>query len=265
MKVNPELEFYVYVHFRKDDGLPFYVGKGCDKRAWRVDGRNEHWNRIVSKHGLRVEIFKSLLSENEAFELEKSLILALGRGFLCNHTNGGEGVSGRIISPESRAKMALAQIGRKHSAKSKAKMGVSLKRQVYCSNGMKFDGVIDAEAWLKTEGFLKARQSVISRCASGLRKSAYGFSWSYFDRPTYDPLEIDAEKRLKQSAAKKGKVARNIRAVLRSDGIRFCSAKLAADFMRELGHMKASNSAICACCAGRKKTAYGYSWEYEKG
>ena len=258
MKNKPQLEFYVYIHFRTDDGLPFYVGKGRANRAWRTDGRSIQWNRIVAKHGLQVEILKSNLSEFDAFDLEKSTILTLGRGFLCNHTDGGEGVAGWEPSNETKARMSAAQTGRKHSDEAKSKMGLSFKKVVYCSNGMKFDSAGDAAK------FVSGKASVISRCAAGLRKSAYGASWSYMGFPKYDPGQIDACRKEKQSAAKKGKVAKNVRAVLRSDGMRFSSIKVAADFMRESGNMNATNSAICACCSGRKKSAYGYSWKYEK-
>lgn len=258
MKNKPQLEFYVYIHFRSDDGLPFYVGKGRANRAWRTDGRSVQWNRIVAKHGLKVEILKTSLSEIDAFELEKSTILTLGRGFLCNHTDGGEGVAGWEPSDETKARMAAAQLGRKHSAASKAKMGLAFKKSVYCSNGMKFDGAGDAAK------FVSGKASVISRCAGGLRKSAYGLAWSYSDFPKHDPMQIDACRKAKQSAAKKGKVAKNVRAVLRSDGMRFSSIKVAADFMVSAGSVNATNSAICACCTGRKKSAYGYSWKYEK-
>ena len=257
MKHKPQLEFYVYIHFRNDDGLPFYVGKGRGNRAWRTDGRSVQWNRIVAKHGLKVEILKVNLSETDAFELEKSTILALGRGFLCNHTNGGEGVSGWTPSDETKARMSAAQLGRKHSDAAKAKMGLTFKKVIYCSNGMKFNGASDAAK------FTSGKASVISRCASGLRKSAYGLAWSYLGFPKYDPLLIDICRKEKQSAAKKGKVAKNVRSVLRSDGMRFSSIKIAADFMVTAGSINATGSAICACCTGRKKSAYGYSWKYE--
>lgn len=257
MKNKPQLEFYVYIHFRSDDGLPFYVGKGRENRAWRTDGRSIQWNRIVAKHGLKIEILKGELSEISAFELEKSTILALGRGFLCNHTDGGEGVAGWEPNAETKARMSAAQLGRKHSDAAKAKMGVAFKKPVYCSNGMKFAGCGDAAK------FVLGKASVISRCAAGLRKSAYGFAWSYDGFIEYNPLLIDACRKEKQSAAKIGKIAKNVRPVLRSDGIRFSSIKVAADFMRESGSVRATNSAICACCAGRKKSAYGYSWKYE--
>ena len=258
MKNKPQLEFYVYIHSRRDDGLPFYVGKGRANRAWRTDGRSVHWNRIVAKHGLNVDLLKSGLSELDAFELEKSTILTLGRGFLCNHTDGGEGVAGWTPSDETKARMSVAQSGRKHSAAAKAKMGISFKKSVYCSNGMKFDGAGDASK------FVGGKASVISRCAAGLRKSAYGYAWSYADYPQLNQAAIDACRKEKQSAAKKGKVAKNVRAVLRSDSVRFSSIKAAADFMRESGSANATNSAICACCSGRKKSAYGYAWKYEK-
>lgn len=264
MDKKPQLAFYVYLHIRKDDGVAFYVGKGKAKRAWVTSGRSAYWNRVVAKHGLSVEIVKSDLSEEAALELEKATILKIGRGFLCNLTDGGEGVSGWRPSEENRARMSKAQKGRKHSVSSRLKMGKDFKKPVYCSNGLMFDGVADAVAWAKDAGFSGARQSVLSRCAAGLRKSAYSLAWSYFGFPTYDALEISLQRKAKQAAAKIGKKAPNIRSVIRSDGKVFESVKSAADFLKKSGHEKASSAAICACCRGRKKSAYGYGWEYEK-
>lgn len=254
----PQLEFYVYIHFRNDDGLPFYVGKGRANRAWRTDGRSVQWNRIVAKHGLRVEILKSNLSEVDAFALEKSTIFTLGRGFLCNHTDGGEGVAGWEPSNETKARMSAAQTGRKHSDAAKAKMGLSFKKAVYCSNGMKFDSAGDAAK------FVSGKASVISRCAAGLRKSAYSLAWSYVDFPKCDLLEIDKVRRANQSKAKIGLPAKNRITVVRSDGLVYPSATGACDFMKTVGHPKAAVSAITACCRGKRKLAYGYSWKYEK-
>lgn len=89
-------EFYVYVHRRASDNLPFYVGKGKDKRAWSQSPRSAFWKNVKTKHGLIVEIVFDNLSEEEAFQCEKDTILEF-RYFgypLVNLTNGGEGASG---------------------------------------------------------------------------------------------------------------------------------------------------------------------------
>lgn len=91
--------YYVYIHKKKTTGEVFYVGKGKEKRAWAINGRNKYWKNIVSKHGFTVEIYATDLQEWYALELEKELILKYGRlvdksGSLCNITIGGESCGG---------------------------------------------------------------------------------------------------------------------------------------------------------------------------
>jgi hypothetical protein len=91
-------EFYVYAHRKATTGEIFYIGKGKDSRCKVTQRRTDHWNRIVKKHGLIIDIVFSNLSESEAFEAEVFLISEIGRlnlktGKLINLTDGGEGIS----------------------------------------------------------------------------------------------------------------------------------------------------------------------------
>ena len=84
-------KFYVYVFLRQDRFSPYYVGKGCGRRAWSNTGRKV---RVPSKD--RVVIIKDKLTEEEAFQLERTLIKfwgrkCLGEGVLLNLSEGGEG------------------------------------------------------------------------------------------------------------------------------------------------------------------------------
>lgn len=89
--------YYVYVHKDCATGDVFYVGKGHGQRAWNTKSRNSKWESKVASlsHGWQVEIVQDDLSENEAFDLEISLIekyggpQALG-GKLTNEALGGE-------------------------------------------------------------------------------------------------------------------------------------------------------------------------------
>lgn len=107
-------EFYVYVHYRKDNNRPFYVGKGKGQRAYVQRGRSEYWQRVASKYGYSVEILFDGLTEREALDEEISVIAELRyHGFeLTNHTNGGEGTSGYKATPEARAKISIIHKGR---------------------------------------------------------------------------------------------------------------------------------------------------------
>ena len=122
-------KFYVYVHRRKSDNKPFYVGKGCGKRAWRQDGRNEHWDRTFIKHGLTVEIVFDNLDEQTAFQVEKDTILEFKYfGYpLTNKTDGGEGVSGSVCSEEHRRKLALVHKGKPKKPEAIAKTAAAHK------------------------------------------------------------------------------------------------------------------------------------------
>lgn len=100
--------FYVYTHARPD-GSVFYVGKGRGRRAWDFSPtrRTAHHRNIVEKYGLlaiRVEVYPAA-SEDDAFAEERRLIAELKASgiALINLTDGGEGVSGRLMTDASRA------------------------------------------------------------------------------------------------------------------------------------------------------------------
>lgn len=117
--------FYVYQHRRNDTGEVFYVGKGSGNRAWSCESRNRHWNHIVSKYGMTVEILCDGVDEDFAFLLESDIIAKLGRrdlktGALVNMTDGGDGVPGYTHTPAVRAKISRAFRGKKLSPEHRA-------------------------------------------------------------------------------------------------------------------------------------------------
>lgn len=255
-----DCKFYVYAHRRKSDGEIFYIGKGCGPRASILSGRSKWWGRIANKHRCDFEILYSGLSENLAFLLEKHLIKDIGRHRLCNATDGGEGLSGYVASEETRKLLSIAGKGRLLSGEAKKKISEKLSRRVFCSNGMVFESSPKAVEWLRENGSHGARCAGISRAALGERKLAFGYAWSYTGVPMFDQDAAKEETRRLQSEAKRGKPAKNVKAVRSSLGEEFSSAKLAAKWLRDNGYPKASNSAICAVINGRKKTAYGRTW-----
>jgi hypothetical protein len=121
--------YYVYAHQRQSDGKCFYIGKGKNYRAWDKTKRNQYWKSTVNKHGLNVVILVNNISEDKAFELEKSFIQQIGLENLTNLTDGGEGISGykRKFTEEHKAKISAASVGRKKSEESKAKMSLNKK------------------------------------------------------------------------------------------------------------------------------------------
>jgi hypothetical protein len=93
-------DFYTYA-FLREDGTPYYIGKGKGGRAFKVQGRCAK----VPPRG-RILFLKKNLTEEEAFKHERYMIALFGRkdkgtGILLNFTDGGEGTSGRIMTAET--------------------------------------------------------------------------------------------------------------------------------------------------------------------
>ena len=91
--------YYVYAYLR-EDGTPYYIGKGIGQRAWKHVKRDP---THPPKDTNRIVLLKEQLSETDAFDIEKQLISQYGRidigtGILRNRTDGGEGARG-IIRP----------------------------------------------------------------------------------------------------------------------------------------------------------------------
>jgi hypothetical protein len=128
-------KFYTYLHLNAKDGRPFYVGKGKNDRLFSDNKRNKHWQNIVNKHGFIAIKFLSGLSEESAFETERSLI-AIMRSVgikLCNMTDGGEGPAGMRHSEETKRKWSIAKLGKKrgsYSAEHRQKISDSQKGKV---------------------------------------------------------------------------------------------------------------------------------------
>lgn len=118
------MKYFVYIHTRNDTGDVFYVGKGTTRRDrmerhMATRRRSAWWRRIAAKHGFSARIVGIANDEGEAFYIEKTLIHCIGRrdlglGPLVNLTDGGEGHSGLIVSPELRRRRSDAVRGDRH-------------------------------------------------------------------------------------------------------------------------------------------------------
>lgn len=79
--------YYVYQH-KLQDGTIFYVGKGCNKRAFSTRGRNYLWKQVVKENkSFIVEIKQDNLTEEQAQELEIKTIKEIGLQNLTNLTD----------------------------------------------------------------------------------------------------------------------------------------------------------------------------------
>lgn len=104
--------FYIYSYLR-DDGSPYYIGKGCDYRAWK-----KHKTINTPKDKSKIVIMESNLTELGALALERFYIRWYGRidnntGILRNKTDGGEGISGYKFSDTHKNKIRIALTGLK--------------------------------------------------------------------------------------------------------------------------------------------------------
>lgn len=127
---------YVYLHKRKDNNQPFYVGVGgllsfdnyqrANANNWKgLRNRSDFWKNIANKFGFIVEIVLDNCTKKEAFLEEARLIklygrLDIGTGILVNHTDGGDG---RINSSEEiKLKCGKKNIGRKWTDEQREKI-----------------------------------------------------------------------------------------------------------------------------------------------
>jgi len=128
------MNYYVYAYLR-NDGSPYYIGKGTKNRAWSK-GKGEVGKPTDNS---RIIIVEDNLTNVGALAIERRLIRWYGRkdlgtGILRNQTDGGDGgkgaTKGNTLSKETKNKISIAHKGKKRgsmSLESKQKLSDSMK------------------------------------------------------------------------------------------------------------------------------------------
>ena len=139
------MNYYTYIYIDPIRNIPRYVGFGHSNRAYShlIKTHNKSfagWIKHLKEMLLTPVIIKEeVRSREEAKLLEIFWISMYGRidkgtGCLFNHTNGGEGTSGRIYSHSDETKKKMSEsrkgrigpmVGKKHSDETKEKMSKS--------------------------------------------------------------------------------------------------------------------------------------------
>jgi hypothetical protein len=277
--MSEDRRFYVYVHRKKSDCSPFYVGKGHGRRAWETSEkrRSSHWTNTAKKHGVFVEIYQDGLTEDEAFAVEKRLIAelkSLGAN-LVNQTDGGEGTSGLKMTEEKKAILRAAlvghkfNLGRKYSPEIRQKMSEGQKRAYELGRRASFEGRTHSPMTkqllsnkLKGRKFSdetkeKMRQARLGKKLSEDVKEKIREKCSGENNPMYG-VRGEAHPGYGLTGAK-NTMSKPIRCM--DTGQVFESVSLAAKHMRENGYPKAAHQPISSAAGKPNRTAYGYRWE----
>jgi hypothetical protein len=111
----------------------FYVGKGTASRV-KDKRRSANHAEIARAYGLNRQVVLATSVETEALNLERALITSLGTlagqsSIGCNRTAGGQGTSGHKQSPEARAKIRSARLGKGHPHSEETRQRMSLAKK----------------------------------------------------------------------------------------------------------------------------------------
>ena len=148
MRTNNRAEMYYTYAYLREDGTPYYIGKGKGDRAYRKVGKP----CATPKDKSKIIRLKTNLTEEEAFKHEIYMISVFGRkdlgtGILLNKSDGGEGRSGYIPTEELKRNQSekmkgennplygkrgkdSPRYGKKHTQETKDKIRKSLQGNV---------------------------------------------------------------------------------------------------------------------------------------
>lgn len=190
-------DFYTYAWLRQD-GTPYYIGKGTGNRAYRSHRRGE--NKMSAPSRERVLFLKQNITEFDAYKHEMYMISHYGckseGGILINMTNGGEGSSGRKPSEYCIKRTIECNRGKTFTEEHKKKVSEQVSKRRWWNNGVKDKHTIECpgEGWVLGRLYNKKSEVYKSKeFAEKSRKNMIG-------KPKSE------EARAKMSATKKGRI-----------------------------------------------------------
>lgn len=239
--------FYVYAHRRLDTGKIFYIGKGTGRRVLSKSGRSTLWTRIAVKHGYRTEILITGLTEDQAFTMERYFIAKTP--MLCNHTNGGEGISGYQHTQATKDALSFAHAGRKQDADVIERRTAKLRGQKRTPEQLvNFKSMTGRTHSAETKARMSAAHKGRVHSPETLAKIAESHRGS---------KRTDASRaRMRDASAVK-------RAVICIDtDIEHESMQAAAEWLHSNGFPKATRTGIWYSASGQRERSYGLKWAY---
>jgi hypothetical protein len=252
------MDYFVYLHRRASNNKIFYVGKGCRYRHKKIEGRSQHWQNIVNKHGYNIEIVQHGMQEWWAFELERELILKYKDQGLCNLTDGGEGASGFKITEETRRKHKETRWSKEWRNNISKKAKERFKDPEFLARCKERQKIVMNREDVKQ----KIRQATIKTFSNPqAREKARETTLKQFSNPA--AIETARKKALQRFDTPEKRAAHvQAKAIICVEtGVIFGTGKLAEEWLKStIG--RGDNSQISKVCRGIIKSAYGYTWRF---
>jgi|SRR6266545_148047 len=221
--------YYVYAH-QSADGVPFYIGKGTDDRAWSKD-RDALWHRFVETRlagAYKVVILADNLAERQAEELEAEWI-AQEPNTLVNWINAGRKFDLEANARFHRLRNANRLLIEQARTRERTNLAEAIEMYRRALDATAEYAFIDDEQGLVSDLMREERQAIgnhgeigaldrFTKCLLKLGRvgEARAVADTYFDRYRFDATMVAGAK-IRQRIEKAELAARNGVRTSRSD------------------------------------------------